>query len=93
MHSDQCVVFRNIIDRRLAARRKTFVVFIDLKQAYDRVWRNGLFHKLGAAGADGRFLVALKSMYTAAEARVKLSNCELSQPFRSNCGVRQGCNF
>jgi hypothetical protein len=91
--TDQCVLLKSVVDVRLAAKQKTFAVFVDFKQAYDRVWRCGLFHKLATEGADGRFIATNKSMYRQAESKVKVGQTSLSQPFQAECGLRQGCTL
>ena len=44
--------------------KSTTAVFIDLQQAYDRVWRKGLLLKLGKIGVGGKMLQWLKGFLT-----------------------------
>jgi exonuclease III len=90
---DHCVLLKTVVDAQLSQRRKTYTAFIDFKQAYDRVWRDGLFHKLSQGGADGRFLATVKIMYVHASTSVKLPDNRLTPSFTCDAGVRQGCNL
>ena len=45
-------------------KQHTTAVFVDLKQAYDRVWRRGLFLKMKNAGIQGNMYRWLKSFLT-----------------------------
>ena len=50
-----------------------YLTFIDVRKAYDRVWRPGLWVKLRAAGIQGRMLVMIKEMYRCVYRRVMIS--------------------
>ena len=45
-------------------KQHTTAVFVDLKQAYDRVWRRGLLLKMKNAGIQGNMYRWLKSFLT-----------------------------
>ena len=76
----------------MIARRpkKTFVAFIDIAKAYDRVWRNGLWYKLLQSGIRGKMWRILKNIYNQVESSVLLGQ-GLSDFFTIEVGLRQGC--
>jgi len=67
----------------------TFAAFIDLRKAYDSVWRDALWLKVWRAGIRGRMYLALRSMYASVTAYVKV-NGERTGRFGVETGLRQG---
>jgi sorting nexin-29 len=55
-----------ILQEAVSSRREqelpSFVVFIDVKKAYDCTWREGLWALLSNAGVTGRMLTVLKAL-------------------------------
>ena len=60
--SDQIFVLMSILKGRIG--KKTFGCFIDLRKAYDRVWRTGLWKGLWDEGIRGKIWRVLKNMYS-----------------------------
>lgn len=79
-----------VISRRLAVNQKTFVCFLDFKQAYDRVPVPAMIHKMMLAGVDGATLKLLMSLYDNRRCQVRTSygTSSLVEVMR---GLRQGC--
>ena len=76
--------------RTLPARhRQTFVAFLDVRKAYDTVWRDGLLHKLWARGVQCSAWRVCASLLTSTSSRVRLQS-GLSPAFSEAAGVRQG---
>lgn len=75
----------------LDARKKktTWVACLDVKRAYDSVWRPGLWKTLHDYGVRNKTLRVIMAMYAECEAKVAL-NGEHSAPFTLRLGVRQG---
>ena len=48
---------------KLDAYKKLFCAFIDLKQAFDKEWRNGLWEKLADYDINSKCLRKLKKIY------------------------------
>jgi hypothetical protein len=73
-------------------RRRSYLCFVDLKQAYDNVWRDGLWWKMRHEfGVTGRFLRLIRQLYDSVESRYVL-NGEWHTPWvRMEKGLRQGC--
>ncbi len=69
-----------------------FACFVDLKQAFDSVSREELWHWLGHLGVtDDEFMHAVKSLYSHTEFHVKVDNTTSNRPFVTTRGVKQGC--
>jgi len=87
-----CVV--EIIQRRQIVGEPTYVVFVDLKKAYDTVPHEALFAKLARFGVRGRCLAFIRALYHSSTIRVRVgggSNALYSDSCRLLRGVRQGC--
>ena len=69
--------------------KHTTAVFIDLQQAYDRVWRNGLIYKLYEAGIRGNLLLMIASFLSGRFAR-SMANSDVSRWIESILGLPQG---
>jgi hypothetical protein len=67
-----------------------FLFFLDIKKAYDRVWRNGLWISLINKGIAGQMLLVLQSIYSRVSAKVK-THAGSSEAFDILIGVKQGC--
>ena len=67
----------------------SFVCFIDVKKAYDRVWRNGLWVCLADNGIEGKMWRILRSMYRVTRLSVLYDGVD-SELFDVEVGVRQG---
>ena len=65
------------------------VAFLDIKKAFDRVWRDGLWYKLDQIGVKGRMLRVLRSLYDVHQARVRV-NGEHTDVFDIGIGTKQG---
>ena len=86
--TDQIFILTEIVVARRP--KKTFVAFIDIAKAYDRVWRNGLWHKLLQSGIRGKMWRILKNIYNQVESSVLLGQ-GLTDFFTIEVGLRQGC--
>ena len=65
---DQLFIFKSITQQRTFEGKQTFVAFLDLEKAYDKVWRDGLFYNLWKKGVRGkmwRLMLKLNSNLTA----------------------------
>ena len=88
--SDHIFTLHNIIDKFISKKRYLFACFVDLRKAFDTVWREGMLHKLNQFGIQGKFFQVIKSMYTDVMFCVKV-NGHITQSFSTNIGVKQGC--
>jgi len=71
-------------------KKGTFCCFIDVKKAFDRVFRGGLWSKLWKIGINGKLWRVLRAIYQKVESCVLVSG-ETTDWFSIDTGVRQGC--
>ena len=90
--SDHTFVLHSLIELLKKRKQKLFCAFIDFSQAFDSIWRVGLWRKLLVNGVDGKFFRLVSNMYKNIKSCVK-NNGETSAFFASQCGVRQGENL
>ena len=87
---DQMFALSETIKLRNNNKLPTFCCFIDLRKAYDRVFRDGLWVKLWSVGVQGKMWRALKNLYAVVQSAV-LVNGKLTDWFDVQVGLRQGC--
>ena len=90
--SDHAFVLNSLIEIMKSSKQKLFCAFIDFSQAFDSVWRGGLWRKLLFNSIKGKFFQVIYNMYDNIKSRIKHQN-EFSAFFPSDCGVRQGENL
>ena len=73
-------------------RKKLYCAFIDFKQAFDTVWRNGLWYKLETYCINGKCLKLIQNLYKNIKSRIKTPE-GISAFFPCKIGVRQGENL
>ena len=69
--------------------KKVFAAFIDLRKAFDMIWREGLLYKLFNHKFPAGILKIIHSMYQDPCCSLKFKQ-GLSRNFISKCGVKQG---
>lgn len=89
---DNLFVINSLVELLKAQSKKLFCVFIDFKQAFDSVWRTGLWQKLLMHNINGKCLKLIQSLYDNIKSRVKISG-STSTFFPCRIGVRQGENL
>ena len=87
--SDHIFVLHEVLARRRLENKATYLMFVDMSKAYDRVWRAGLLYKLAELGVKGKMLRVLQELYRRTTAVVRV-NGESSDEFELEVGVRQG---
>jgi hypothetical protein len=87
--SQAYLISTTLLNRRLEGKR-TYCFFLDLKKAFDTVWRDGLWCKLWDCGIKGKAWRVIRDIYGHTESSV-LVDGELSRWFSIAKGVRQGC--
>ncbi len=73
-------------------KQPLYCAFIDLKAAYDNVWRQGLFEKLAKTKINGKFFEVIQSMYSKTKAFIRCNGLS-SKHFVCSSGIRQGCSL
>ena len=56
--------------RGRGSQKITYTAFIDVKKAYDTVWRNGLWRRLWEEGVRGKMWRVIKGMYNVVQSAV-----------------------
>ena len=87
--ADHIFSIKTIIDQYKMKKRKVFAGFIDLRKAFDTIWRIGLFYKLLQSKTPKKIFNIIFSMYHNTSNRIKFQS-GLSKTFESECGVKQG---
>ena len=87
--ADHIFTLKSITDIYKKKKKKVYAAFIDLKKAFDTIWRTGLFYILLQKRVPPKLLRIIYSMYQNTNCRVKYSN-GTSKVFPSSCGVKQG---
>jgi hypothetical protein len=72
--------------------QKIYAAFVDFQKFFDTINRTYLYYKLLGLNITGKFYSLIKTMYDTCEYCVKTSD-GLSKTFRSDSGVKQGCNL
>lgn len=87
--ADHIFTLKSIVNIKKSNHKKVFAAFIDLRKAFDTVWRTGLFYKI--LKNDFPLLISkiLISMYTNTAYKIKFEN-GLSPSSPSERGVKQG---
>jgi hypothetical protein len=75
---------------RLRQGKSTYAFFLDLKKAYDTVWRDGLMFKLWNKGIRGEAWRYVRSMYAATTKAVRCGQHTASDWFDIDLGTAQG---
>ena len=73
---------------RKRLKQQTYCFFLDLRKAYDTVWRDGMMYKLWQAGVRGRLWQYIDALYTKSVRQVGVGD-NLSGPVTIGCGARR----
>ena len=87
--SDHIFTLHSLFEILRKRKKKLFLAFIYFSQAFDNVWRAGLWYKLLQNNADGKFFKVIKNMYNNVKSCIKLDG-SYSPNFEAEMGVRQG---
>ena len=90
--SDMTFVVRQLAKKAIEHRAKQFLIFVDLKKAYDSVPREALWMALRKSGVPEELVEIVKSFHKAMEARVRVGG-ELLDEIEVRNGLRQGCTM
>jgi len=75
---------------RLRRGTATWCAFVDIKKAFDTVWRDAALLKLAKAGVDGSVWCLIEDLISDRACRVRV-NGQLSSSWSDEAGVGQGC--
>jgi len=86
---DQGYTLAQVVLKRLEKQKETYLCFVDLRKAYDSVWREGLFQKLETDGVPQKLVRLVRMWYETVRAKVRVNDVE-SEWFETKVGVKQG---
>lgn len=86
---DVVFTLKLLVQDALNARKSCGVVYVDLKGAFDRVWRQGLIYKMSKLGISGSVLRWISSYLEDRENMVSIHGT-LSTGYKTENGVPQG---
>nr|XP_006817258.1 PREDICTED: RNA-directed DNA polymerase from mobile element jockey-like [Saccoglossus kowalevskii] len=91
---DSIFILKSLINKYVnkAGKSHLYACFVDLRKAFDSVWREGMLYKLLKAGVTGKVFNLIKSMYSVTKYAIKTAH-GCTNSFSSSCGVKQGCNL
>ena len=90
--TDNIFIVNCLIDISKSQKKKLYCTLVDCKQAFDRVWRDGLWAKLYSFRINRKCLNVIKSMYENSKSRIITAECP-SAFLSYNIDVRQGDNL
>ena len=83
---------RILCEKYLQHQQDLYHVFIDFKNAFNRVWHAALWATMKKYNISTDLIQVIKNLYNKATSAV-LFNCSIGDWFRTTVGVRQGCLF
>jgi hypothetical protein len=86
---DHLYCVSQIVRGRQRERKPTYAFFMDVRKAYDTVWRDGLMYKLWAKGVRGRMWSYIDALYSRSVRQVRVGTA-LSDAVEIDMGVAQG---
>ena len=87
---EQIFILKETIQARKRAKKKTFCCFLDIRKAYDTVFREGLWKCMLDKGIDGKMWRVVKNLYQGVGSCVRLGEVKTDW-FSLEVGLRQGC--
>ena len=90
--TDNLFILKSLIDISQSQKKTLFCCFMDFQQAFDTVWRAGLWRKIIDMGINGKCFNFIHNMYQDIKSKV-VTNEGSSYFFECNVGVRQGENL
>ena len=89
---DNLFIIKSLIDIALANKTKPHCCFTDFNQAFDTVWRPGLWQKLLQYNINGKCFNVICSLYANIKSKVMIDNDSSAYSPCMN-GARQGENL
>ena len=89
---DHIFTIQSLVDKYLAENKRIYACYVDLKKAYDSVWREGLFYKLRKNGIDEKTVNIITNMYKNTFTSI-IYKGHLLEKIRVSKGLKQGDNL
>jgi hypothetical protein len=87
---DHCITLRHIIEKAWEEKEEVFCCFVDFRKAFDTVPRDKLWSRMEELGVPRHLRAAMHRMYEEVKVEIRTST-GISESFRSDIGVKQGC--
>ena len=87
---DHIFTLRQILEQSQEWNSSLYVIFVDFEKAFDSLHRDSLWKIMRNYGIPQKLVNLIKAMYDNFQCKV-LHNNNLSEPFRIETGVKQGC--
>ena len=69
---DAIFILESLINKSIREKKRLYCAYIDLKRAFDSVYRNGLWYKMIKNGLDGKLFDIIRSIYSDVKSCVKI---------------------
>ena len=86
---DHIFTLTSVIRYRKAEKKSTFIAYVDMEKAFDRINRDMLFYKLISHGIGGKMYRCLQNIYLDCKSAINV-NGFITPFFSTDCGVKQG---
>ena len=83
-------ILRILFGKYLQHQQDLYLVFMDLKKAFDRAWHAALWATMKKYNISANLIRVIKNLYDKVTSAV-LFNSSIGGWFRTTVGVRQGC--
>ena len=83
---------RQLMEKTIKHDETLFVLFIDLKKAYNSIPRQDLWQVLKKCGVPPTMLSSIQSFHQDMKAEIRVGT-KLSDPLEGKNGLRQGCTL
>jgi hypothetical protein len=87
--ADQLFTLRETVSERRERGKSTYLCYVDVRKAYDKVWRDGLWLSLWRMGMRSNMYRMIKSMFSTMRRQVTIEG-GVSAEFGIDLGVAQG---
>lgn len=87
--NDNIYIIRNLIERKIEEGGEMFLVFIDLKAAFDTIDRREIWKALEEMEIPKMLLEAIRSTYETVRLKIQIAG-QKSEEFKMNKGIKQG---
>ena len=87
---DHGITLSHIIEKVWEKKGEAFCCFVDFKKAFDTVPKDKLWHRMEELGVPIHLRAAVHRLYEEVKVKIRTSY-GISESFRSDIGVKQGC--
>ena len=88
--TDQIATLRIIIEQSIEWQSPLYATFVDFTEAFDSIDRSVIWNLMHHYGFPSKFIAIIQQLYKSSSCQV-IHNGKLTDPFKVETGVRQGC--